>query len=49
VPGDPERAYRRQRNADGIVVDATTWAQLLAAGAKLGLEAADLIAIAGPR
>ena len=49
LPGDPERAYRRQRNADGIVVDATTWAQLLAAGAKLGLAPADLIAIAAPR
>ncbi|MCA0242288.1 MAG: malate/lactate/ureidoglycolate dehydrogenase [Proteobacteria bacterium] len=39
LPGDPERAWRRQRQADGIPIDATTWAQLGAAAAKLGVSA----------
>jgi uncharacterized oxidoreductase len=46
LPGDPERAWRRQRLADGIPIDATTWAQLLQAGTRLGLTEAELLAIA---
>jgi hydroxycarboxylate dehydrogenase B len=33
--GEPERAYRAKRMVDGIVVDATTWAELVAAGQKV--------------
>jgi uncharacterized oxidoreductase len=47
LPGDPERRHRRQREAQGIPIDLTTWNQLLASGAKLGLDAAALRAQAG--
>lgn len=40
LPGDPERASRERRSREGIQIDATTWAELLAAGARLGLEEA---------
>ena len=39
LPGDPERAHRRQRNAEGIPIDDTTFAQLLQAATKVGLDA----------
>lgn len=48
LPGDPERAYRRQRLAEGIPIDTTTWAQLLQAGTRQGLDEAALLAIAQP-
>jgi uncharacterized oxidoreductase len=38
VPGEPERQWRAQRLAEGIPVDVTTWKEILAAGAKLGVE-----------
>ncbi len=47
LPGDPERAWRRQRNAEGVPIDATTWDQLMAAGGKLGIGVAELRATAG--
>jgi uncharacterized oxidoreductase len=47
LPGDPERAWRRQRSAEGVPIDATTWNQLLQAGARLGLDQADALALAG--
>jgi uncharacterized oxidoreductase len=37
VPGDPERLARERRLREGIDVDATTWAEVLAAGQQLGL------------
>lgn len=40
LAGDPERAYRAQRLAEGVPVDATTWAEILDAAAKLGVEPA---------
>lgn len=40
LPGDPERAYRRQRSVHGIVVDDTTFGQLLLAAGKVGLDPA---------
>lgn len=46
LPGDPERQWRRRRQADGIAIDAATWAQLLAAGQRLGLDAGALQALA---
>jgi uncharacterized oxidoreductase len=38
IAGDPERETKAKRLAEGIAVDATTWNDILAAGAKLGLE-----------
>ena len=39
VAGDPERAARVQREREGIRIDASTWAEIEAAGAKVGLAA----------
>ena len=36
LPGDPERARRAERQAEGIPVDAVTWAEAAAAGASVG-------------
>ena len=38
LAGEPERQARRQREADGIALDDQTWAEIVAAGAKLGLR-----------
>jgi uncharacterized oxidoreductase len=37
TPGEPEREMRARRLADGIPVDSVTWAEIVAAGAKVGL------------
>jgi uncharacterized oxidoreductase len=37
IAGEPERETRAQRERDGIPVDDNTWAEILAAGAKLKL------------
>ena len=37
IAGDPERAYRQQRQAEGIAVDAQTWQEIVAAGQKVGV------------
>jgi uncharacterized oxidoreductase len=42
LPGDPERATKARRLADGIPVDANSWAQIMASGVSLGVVAADL-------
>jgi len=39
IAGDPERETRLKRARDGILVDATTWGDILAAGEKVGLAA----------
>ena len=36
IAGEPERKARAQRRQDGIVVDDTTWNEIVAAGAKVG-------------
>ena len=36
LAGDPERRARREREAEGIAVDDQTWAEIVAAGAKVG-------------
>jgi uncharacterized oxidoreductase len=36
VAGEPERQARKQREADGIAVDEGTWAEIVAAAAKVG-------------
>jgi uncharacterized oxidoreductase len=46
IAGDPERETKAKRLAQGIPVDATTWKEILAAGAKLGLEQATIQRIA---
>ena len=46
IAGEPEREARERRRAEGIPVDATTWNEILAAAAKLGLEGAHLEALA---
>jgi uncharacterized oxidoreductase len=40
LAGDPERAYRAQRLAQGVPVDTTTWQEILDAAAKLGVDPA---------
>jgi uncharacterized oxidoreductase len=37
LAGEPERAARAQRRRSGIEVDDATWAEIVAAGAKVGL------------
>lgn len=36
IAGEPERAYRQARAAEGIVVDDATWQEIVAAGGKVG-------------
>jgi uncharacterized oxidoreductase len=38
IAGDPERAKRVQREADGVGVDTQTWQEIVAAGQKVGVE-----------
>jgi hydroxycarboxylate dehydrogenase B len=38
VAGDAERAHRAQRTAQGVPVDGTTWQEILAAAARLGVD-----------
>ena len=45
--GEPEREARARRTAQGIAIDEVTWAEITAAGGKLGLAAEQLQAIAG--
>jgi uncharacterized oxidoreductase len=47
VAGEPERASRRRRSAEGVPVDGTTWQEILDAAAKLGLDPAAIAATAG--
>ncbi len=39
IAGDPERETRAKREKDGISVDANTWLEIHAAGAKVGVTA----------
>lgn len=39
IAGDPERETRARREKDGIAVDANTWLEIHAAGAKVGVSA----------
>jgi uncharacterized oxidoreductase len=48
VAGEPEAAMRAKRLAEGIPVDATTWAEILAAAGKLGVDAREIERAAGP-
>ena len=42
LAGDPEQVTRSRRLAEGIPVDETTWSEILAAAAALGISPADL-------
>jgi len=46
IAGDPERETRARRSRDGIAVDGTTWQEIRAAGAKLGVHAGSLDSLA---
>ena len=46
TPGEPERETRTARLVEGVPVDAVTWAEIVAAGAKVGLNAREIEAIA---
>ncbi len=47
VAGEPERAWRAQRVAQGVPVDTTTWDEILAAADSLGVAPASIQAAAG--
>ena len=47
VAGEPERASRARRTAEGVPVDANTWQEILAAAGKLGVDAGVVRAAAG--
>src|SRR3546814_13758901 len=47
VAGEPERQTRKARLAAGIPVDATTWGEIVAAGERVGIAAAETLAAAG--
>ena len=49
TPGEPERATKAARLADGVPVDSVTWAEILAAGGKVGLAAGDIEALSRRR
>jgi uncharacterized oxidoreductase len=46
TPGEPERAMKARRLVEGIPVDSVTWAEIVAAGAKVGVAAARVEALA---
>jgi LDH2 family malate/lactate/ureidoglycolate dehydrogenase len=45
MPGDIERRTRKEREANGVPVDAETLSQVLAAGASVGVKAPKEMAI----
>jgi len=47
VAGEPERASRARRSAEGVPVDETTWNEILAAAASLGVDPKAVQADAG--
>jgi uncharacterized oxidoreductase len=47
VAGEPERANRARRSAEGIPVDSTTWQEILDAASQLGVNPAAVNADAG--
>ena len=47
IAGEPERAWKKQRLAEGIPVDPNTWQEILVAGKTFGLDQAAIETIAG--
>jgi len=46
TPGEPEREMRARRMREGVPVDSVTWAEIVAAGAKVGVAAAQVETLA---
>jgi uncharacterized oxidoreductase len=46
TPGEPEREMKARRLVEGIPVDSVTWGEIVGAGAKVGLDAARVEALA---
>ncbi len=46
TPGEPERETKARRLVEGISVDSVTWGEIVAAGAKVGVDAARVDALA---
>ena len=46
TPGEPEREWKARRLVEGIPVDSVTWGEIVGAGAKVGLDAARVEALA---
>ena len=46
VPGEPERAMRAKRIAQGVPLDDATWEELIAAAQTLGIDRARMNAMA---
>jgi len=46
TPGEPERETKARRLVEGIPVDSVTWGEIVGAGAKVGLAAARIEALA---
>ncbi len=42
IAGEPERDWKTQRLAEGVPVDPTTWQEIVAAGAKVGVDNATI-------
>jgi hydroxycarboxylate dehydrogenase B len=47
IAGEPEQESRRSRGADGIPIDTTTWTEIIAAAASLGMKRQDVEKLAG--
>lgn len=47
LAGEPERAMRARRSAEGVPVDATTWQEILDTAGRLGVDPAAVNAAAG--
>ncbi len=47
IAGEPERARRAQRTAQGVPVDATTWREITEAAASLGVDPVEVNRAAG--
>ena len=46
IPGDPERATKADREANGVPVDDETWAEMVGAAKNVGISATEIEAIA---
>ena len=47
IPGEPERDMRARRGAEGIPLDPTSWADIVASALSLGLERSRITGLSG--
>ncbi len=47
LPGEPEQNHRRERGANGISIDPTTWTEIIGAAGLLGLKQREVEQLAG--